>query len=79
MLLIFFCHKMDYVKHEGEISNYIHLKSNGQKIISTYKKKKFISPEMISEMKQLLADGLLRKEICQRYSISMPTLKKYIG
>ena len=68
-----------YIKHEGEVVNYTLTKKDGSTQTVTYKKKKYISPEMIEDMKNMLANKSKRKDICTKYNITMPTLKKYIG
>jgi hypothetical protein len=52
---------------------------NGRTQVWNYTRKKYISNEMISEMKKMLEGKMLRKDICQYFNISMPTLKKYVG
>lgn len=68
-----------YIKHDGPEVTYVLTKKNGSQQTVTYKKKKYISPEMIEDMKNMLANKCKRKDICAKYNITLPTLKKYIG
>lgn len=69
--------KRTYVKHPGATT--VHELKNKKGYIQKreYIKKKYISPEMIEEMKNMLAQNIKRKDICAKFHISMPTLKKY--
>lgn len=44
-----------------------------------YIRTKYISEELINTWKEMLASGTKRKDICEQYKISMPTLRKYCG
>lgn len=58
---------------------YIVTKPNGYKQKIKYIRKKYISPEQIQEMKALVAQGELRKNICEKFGITIPTLRKYVN
>lgn len=69
--------KRVYTKHTGEISTHILKNKNGYIQKRQYTKKKYISPEAIEEMKAMLTQKIKRKDICERFNITLPTLKKY--
>ena len=71
--------KKKYNKNNGLEVEYELKKPNGSIQKVKYIKKKYISPEMIEDMKNMLANKIKRKDICLKYNITMPTLKKYIG
>lgn len=68
-----------YEKYDGPISEYTLTKPNGKTQKIRYIRKKYISPEQIEDMKNMLVNKIKRKDICAKYNITMPTLKKYIG
>ena len=54
-------------------------KPNGYKQKLTYMRRKYISPDQIQEMKEMVASGShLKKDICAKFGISLPTLRKYV-
>ena len=63
-------------RFEKEVE-YVLTRSSGYQQVIKYTRKKYISPEMIEEMKNMLNQGIKRKLICEKFNISMPTLKKY--
>lgn len=70
--------KLANKKFEKTVEYILH-KPNGNIQVVKYTRKKYISPEMIEDMKNMLNNKIKRKDICAKYNITMPTLKKYVG
>lgn len=69
--------KKKYNKHIGSEVEYELKKPNGTIQKVKYVKKKYISPEMIEDMRNMINNKIKRKDVCAKYNITMPTLKKY--
>jgi hypothetical protein len=67
-----------YNKHAGAESTYIMNKPGGYQQKIGYVKKKYISPEMVKEMYELVKMGYLKCRVCEKFKITLPTLNKYI-
>lgn len=62
---------------EKEVEYVLHNKKTGKEQVVKRIRKKFISPEIIEEMTRMLKEGVKRKDICEKFGITYPSLKKY--
>lgn len=62
---------------EKEVEYVLHNKKTGKEQVVKRMRKKFISPEIIEEMTRMLKEGVKRKDICEKFGITYPSLKKY--
>lgn len=54
-------------------------KANGKIQTLTYERKKYISPEIIQQMKDEIINGKSIKSICEQFDLSRQTVKKHTG